>query len=153
MNISINYPGTRNIIAGISLSISVFFGCSDPAATGLSDLNKKNFICMAYECHQGTLLKIYPPASGLHGKHTSLGGDGGGNFACTACHYKYYTNPLHRNGIINGFDWRYNLSMPGNIVIFDLNAPGINSGIKYNKSTGDCTSIGCHGNQNWYSGG
>ena len=124
--------------------------CSDTEFSESASINPNYLTCLAFDCHSGTQLKIFPPVSGAHLSH--LGGEEGASIGCETCHYRYYTNPLHKNGFINGFNWLYNSSAPGTIVIWDTN---IAPGASFDKTTLTCSGLpgGCHGDRQWESGG
>jgi predicted CxxxxCH...CXXCH cytochrome family protein len=145
--------GLKHVVFAAALIGSVAYGCSESPETFLSDLNPKYFTCLAYDCHQGTQLRIYPPVSGLH--WTNMSDD------CESCHYQYYTNPLHQNGYINGYDWLFGVNAPGLIVFYKPDSsikpgPVIPNGPIWDDATGECGSFECHGSQmdatdQWYA--
>jgi hypothetical protein len=122
--------------------------CVDVKDHGYKNLNMSLYTCMAYDCHSGTQLRIFPPISGRHLDH--LGEDGGPvGLGCETCHFKYYGNLQHKNGFINGFNWLYNARTPGTIVFFDTDLPGAT----WDPNTGNCSGLpggSCHGTENWY---
>jgi hypothetical protein len=127
---------------------------ADCSSTGTGCHGTKNWYNYPYTsdaqcgvCHVYPPLSKFPPTSGLHNTHSGE--------RCATCHYNYTINYVkgvstHNNGTVNGYVWQTGTRVPGNIVIFHAPAGGSAS---FNHATGDCTSIGCHDNQNWYSGG
>jgi hypothetical protein len=129
------------IIICMFIYISFLFGCGKENHSGLSELQVPG--CMAFDCHNSSQLMVYPPFSGEHGKHLSITG-------CETCHNNYYSNPQHKNGIINGYNAIYKVKTPGNIVFFSPDVPSPT----WNYSASTCTTGSCHGqthtNDNWY---
>ena len=138
----------KKIIFCFSILIFMMTGCVDVKDHGFNNLNMSLFICTAFDCHNGTQLRIFPPVSGRHLDH--LGFDENAvSRGCETCHYKYYGNSLHKNAFINGFNWLYNVRTSGNIVIFGPNLPGAT----WDPNTGNCSGLPagpCHGTENWY---
>jgi hypothetical protein len=141
----------KNPIFCLLIVILTMAGCGDAKNPGFTNINDKYLTCMAFDCHSGTQLRIFPPVSGVHLTHLGLGE--GASLGCESCHYQYYNNSQHKNGFINGFNWLYNAKTSGTIVFFGTDLPGVT----WDSSTGICgsTPAGCHGGNspNWYSGG
>ncbi len=101
--------------------------------------------CEAGLCHiSAGMLMLYPPASGKHAQH--LGSRN--NISCGDCHSAYLDNPLHKNGVINGYSWLLGQPQPGEIVYFD---PIRNPGASWDDASGSCRSMSCHGDADWHS--
>ncbi len=135
------------------LMVLLYSGCSR-----VSDNENGNLIlpglCMAYDCHNSTQLKVYPPVSGAHLIHTGYE-QIGVSLQCQSCHKNYLHNPLHKNGFINGFNWIYNVRTTGKIV---YPGPGVDANMEFDTSTNTCAAAdvsgGCHllstYTHNWY---
>lgn len=144
------------IVIVLALSLS---GCSEVKK---SDLDKINIAalsrnCLAFNCHNGTQLLIYPPISGGHLTHLDPVKIGA-TLNCTSCHTSY-TNMrggLHKNGFINGYIWFYGTTAPGEVVSFGADLASANPAIAFDHAAGTCSGTGstCHGDAgpDWYSG-
>ncbi len=101
--------------------------------------------CEASLCHISVaMLMIYPPISGKHAQH--LGSRN--NITCGDCHSAYLDNPLHKNGVINGYSWMLGQPQPGLIVYFD---PIRNPGAAWDDSSSTCANLRCHPSLDWNS--
>jgi hypothetical protein len=101
--------------------------------------------CDASRCHESTPLQGYPPVSGKHSVHL----DSATVIDCSDCHYNYTDHPLHKNGIINGFNAVLQLQVDGDIVFFNPENPGAT----WTNGPATCDNMNCHGSVSWYAAG
>lgn len=92
-------------------------------------------------CHLAAPLSQYPPATGAHAVHRYK------NTNCTSCHYNYFRNALHRDTFVEGSTLDPKATVENSVVLFN---PAKSPSGSWNNTTGDCSSIGCHGGRNWY---
>jgi len=137
----------------LCISSVISAGCAKESEAELDNIILPG-LCMALECHNSTQLKIYPPASGAHLLHTGYR-EIGVSLQCKSCHNNYLNNPLHKNGVINGYNWIYNVRTSGEII---FPGPGVDPNMSFDPSSNNTCSplIGnCHdGNpdiHDWYS--
>ncbi|MBN1497917.1 MAG: cytochrome c3 family protein [Spirochaetes bacterium] len=134
-------------------------GCSEVKKSGLDEINMTTLsgVCMAFNCHNGTELRIFPPISGGHLTHLDSAKIGF-KLNCASCHNRYKNSQggLHKNGFINGYNWLYGTKTPGEIVLFGVDLTAANPTIAFNHAAGTCSGTGsaCHGAAapGWYSG-
>lgn len=153
------YARFRYHLIFLSLIILASPHCSDVKKSGLDEINiaAVTGACMAFNCHNGTQLRIYPPVSGAHSTH--LNADAiGMSLNCGSCHmsYKNIQGGLHKNGFVNGYNWIYGIKTDGEIVSFGAELTGPNPSIAFNHAAGTCSGTGssCHDTltPNWYGG-
>ena len=85
--------------------------------------------------------------SGITGKHMSHAVTQ--NIGCEICHYEYKKDPRHINAI-------YGKNESGTIINISGSFNNLMVSFTFNKSTGLCGTISCHGNpgtMNWYGDG
>jgi hypothetical protein len=134
-------------------------GCSDVKAPVLDKINPAALpgLCLAFNCHNGTQLRIYPPVSGAHQAHMDAK-QIGVVLNCNSCHGNNgnFRGGLHQNGFINGYNWLFGKKAPGNIVSFSSDLVRFNSLISFDHAASTCSGTGaaCHGaaSPDWYSG-
>ncbi len=124
-------------------TVLIFTGCSDMKNTG-EDPGPGDTGCDAPACHSSALMSRDIPASGMHTSHLTSAKI----ILCTDCHFNYLNNPLHKNGMINGYNSRTDQDAEGVIISFNpsKNATGV-----FDASTHNCSSMDCHLALNWYS--
>ncbi len=111
-------------------------GCHDTKNWYYYTSNSQCPVCHAYPPLSQSL-----PSTGRHKLHRSEG------YGCDTCHDNYaaggYAN--HNNGVINGSSLDPRATVLGNTVFFS--GPG-----SYNTTSGNCSAVGCHGMENWWTG-
>ena len=101
-------------------------------------------------CHLGPPLSEYPPMSGAHAIHryqTRIK-----NINCVTCHSKYFSNPTHHNGSVDGSTLDPKATVTNQIVYFNTAVAG---SAVWSNTNGNCssTATACHGSTtvNWYN--
>ncbi len=123
------------------IAIFIFLSCSNTRTSYQYNALRG---CEASTCHLATQLGEYPPTSGTHGIHlASLT-----KINCNDCHCNYDLNPLHKNGIINGYNKNTGGQAYGDVVFFNT-AKNINGA--WNDRDSTCNALACHLSAGWYS--
>ena len=128
----------------IAVALSILLGCSDFKANVASTGNSESG-CDAVNCHEATPVKFYPPVSGKHPHHLNSSY----TMDCSFCHNNYNDHPLHKNGIVNGFNAATDSQADGDIIFFN----GDNPGASWDNSSSSCDNMSCHGSVSWYAAG
>lgn len=120
--------------------------CTNAGCHGTKNWYSYTLASQCPVCHAYPPLSRSLPSTGRHGLHRGEG------YNCLVCHSNYaaggYAN--HNNGVINGSSLDPRATVFGNTVFFSPPAGGASS---YNTGSGDCSTVGCHGTENWWTGG
>ncbi len=132
-----------NLTLLLILFFAIFSSCSDMRNKNY-DFSQIDSSCKAYTCHTATPLGVYPPSSGKHTVHL----ESRTGISCDDCHNGYDGNPLHKNGLINGYDSKTNTKAYGDIIFFKAST---NPNGSWDNNSNTCGNLSCHLPVNWFA--
>jgi len=126
----------------VPLFYFVYSGCTSRAPFDEEEVAN----CDASRCHAATPLGQFSPVSGNHPVHLTSSTD----ISCNDCHHGYTDHPLHKNGVINGYNSRTDSEASGIVIFFNQKS---NPNGFWDNSSSACNNMSCHGSVGWNTTG